>query len=138
MSSRRTRVMLAEDHQVVREGLRALLAAEPDLELVAEAADGLEALALVERLVPEVVVMDLGLPGISGIEVTRRLHKSHPEVQVVVLSMHDDAPTVDAALHAGARGYVLKGLGIAKLREAIRSVHRGEVYLSSGVSEYVL
>lgn len=138
MSERRTRVLLAEDHQVVREGLRALLAAEPDLEIVGEASDGPGAQSLAEQLAPEVVVMDIGLPGLSGVEVTRRLRKSHPEIQVVILSMHDDAPTVDAALHAGARGYVLKGLGVAKLRDAIRTVQRGEVYLSAGVSEYVL
>ena len=116
----------------------ALLAAEPDLEVVGEAADGARAVALAQELVPDVVVMDLGLPGLSGVEATRRLRKSHPGVQVVVLSMHDDAPTVDAALHAGARGYVLKGAGIQNLREAIRTVQRGEVYLSAGVSEYVL
>lgn len=138
MIGRRIRVLLAEDHQVVREGLRALLAAEPDLEVVGEARDGMEALALAEKLLPEVVVMDLGMPGLGGVEVTRRLRKAHPAIQVVVLSMHDDAPTIDAALHAGARGYVLKGLGIADLREAIRSAQRGEVYLSPGVSEYVL
>ncbi|HEY3444797.1 MAG TPA: response regulator transcription factor [Myxococcales bacterium] len=138
MNGRRTRVMLAEDHQVVREGLRALLASEPDLEVVGDAADGLSALALAEKLSPEVVVMDVGLPGLGGIEVTRRLHQSRPDLQIVVLSMHDDAPTVDAALRAGARGYVLKGSGFSQLRDAIRTVARGEVYLSAGVSEYVL
>ena len=138
MTAQKTRGVLAEDHQVVREGLRALRAAEPDLEVVGEAADGARAVALAQELVPDVVVMDLGLPGLSGVEATRRLRKSHPGVQVVVLSMHDDAPTVDAALHAGARGYVLKGAGIQNLREAIRTVQRGEVYLSAGVSEYVL
>jgi DNA-binding NarL/FixJ family response regulator len=132
------RVMLAEDHQVVREGLRALLSGDQEIELVGEAADGISALELAERLAPDLVVMDLGLPGLSGVEVTRRLRKSRPETRVVVLSMHDDAPTVDAALHAGARGYVLKGLGIARLREALIAVQRGEVYLSPGVSDYVL
>ena len=138
MSAARTRVLLAEDHQVVREGLRALLGSEPQFEVVGEAADGAEALSLAEKLAPDVVVMDIGLAGLSGVEATRRLRKSHPEIKVVVLSMHDDAPTVDAALHAGARGYVLKGAGIANLREAIHTVLRGEVYLSPGISEYVL
>jgi DNA-binding NarL/FixJ family response regulator len=118
--------------------LRALLSAESDFEVVGEASDGAAAVALVEKLLPDLVVMDVGLAGLSGVEATRRLRKSHPQVQIVVLSMHDDAPTVDAALHAGARGYVLKGSGIARLREAIRTVQRGEVYLSAGVSEYVL
>jgi DNA-binding NarL/FixJ family response regulator len=138
MSGGRTRIVLAEDHQVVREGLRALLSAESDFEVVGEASDGAAAVALVEKLLPDLVVMDVGLAGLSGVEATRRLRKSHPQVQIVVLSMHDDAPTVDAALHAGARGYVLKGSGIAHLRQAIRTVLRGEVFLSPGISEYVL
>jgi DNA-binding NarL/FixJ family response regulator len=131
-------VLLVEDHQVVREGLRALLRNEPDLEVVGEAADGADALRVVEQLRPDVAVVDVGLPGLSGVEVTRRLVRSRPEVQVVILSMHDDAPTVDRALRAGARGYVLKGSGVAALCEAVRTVRRGEVYLSPGVSEYVL
>lgn len=138
MSPQRTRVLLAEDHQVVREGLRALLAKEPSIEVVGEAADGLQAVELAARLAPQVVVMDLGMPGLSGADATRRLRKTNPETQVVVLSMHDDAPTVDAALRAGARGYVLKGGGVEHLLEAIRTVLRGEVYLSPGVSDYVL
>ncbi len=138
MSAQRIRVLLAEDHQVVREGLRALLAKEPEIEIVGEAADGLQAVELAARLQPQVVVMDLGLPGLTGADATRRLRKGQPEVQVVVLSMHDDAPTVDAALHAGARGYVLKGAGVEHLLQAIRTVLRGEVYLSPGVSDYVL
>jgi DNA-binding NarL/FixJ family response regulator len=138
VSDRRTRVLLVEDHQVVREGLRALLRNEPDLEVVGEAADGADALRVVEQLRPDVAVVDVGLPGLSGVEVTRRLVRSRPEVQVVILSMHDDAPTVDRALRAGARGYVLKGSGVAALCEAVRTVRRGEVYLSPGVSEYVL
>ncbi|MGC4113765.1 MAG: response regulator [Myxococcales bacterium] len=138
MSAQKTRVLLAEDHQVVREGLRALLSKTPGFEVVGEASDGLQAVELATRLAPEVVVMDLGLPGLSGADATRRLLKVCPQIQVVVLSMHDDAPTVDSALHAGARGYVLKGAGIEHLLDAIRTVLRGEVYLSPGVSEYVL
>jgi DNA-binding NarL/FixJ family response regulator len=134
----RTRVLIVEDHQVVREGLRALLRSEPDLEVVGEAASGEEALRLCAAHAPDVVVMDVTLTGLSGIEATRRLARSTPAPKVVMLSMHDDAATVDRALRAGARGYVLKGRGFASLCEAIRAVQRGETWLSPDVSEYVL
>ncbi len=132
------RVLLVEDHQVVREGLRALLRNEPDLEVVGETEGGAEGVRLAETLAPDVVVMDVAMPGLSGIEAARRLRKARPEQAVVFLSMHDDAPTVDAALRAGARGYVLKGRGVSTLCEAIRTASRGEVYLSPEVSGYVL
>jgi DNA-binding NarL/FixJ family response regulator len=134
----RIRVLLAEDHQIVREGLRALLQSDPDMEVVGEAAEGDEAVRLAEERSPDVLVIDLSMPGVDGIEAIRRLRTSRPAILVVVLSMHDDAPTVDRALQAGARAYVLKGHGITGLREAIRAVRRGEVYLSSGISEFVL
>jgi DNA-binding NarL/FixJ family response regulator len=134
----KTRVMLVEDHQVVREGLRSLLTAEPDLVVMGEAETGERALELAAREPPDVVVMDLGLPGLGGVEATRRLLKAHPSLSVVVLSMHDDAATVDRALRAGARAYVLKGRGFASLCEAIRTVRRGDMYLSPDLSEYVL
>ena len=138
MSDGKTRVVLAEDHQVVREGLRALLAKEADVEVIAEASDGVEAVRLAEELVPDVVIMDIGLPEQNGIEATRKLKKSRPEIAVVILSMHDDGPTVDQALRAGARGYVLKGRGVGSLTEAIRTARRGLVYLSPYISTQVL
>jgi two-component system, NarL family, response regulator NreC len=138
VSAQRTRVVIAEDHQVVREGLRLLLGGEPDIEVVGEATDGAEAVRLALSLSPDVVIMDLGLMGLHGIDATARLRKSRPELPVVVLSMHDDAPTIDRALRAGARGYVIKSCGVSHVLEAIRAVRRGEVYLSAGVSEYVL
>jgi two-component system response regulator NreC len=136
--SRRTRILLVEDHQMVREGLRSRLAGEPDFEVVGEAAEGAQAVRLAAELAPHVVVMDIGLAGLSGIEATKRLVRARPEVVVVALSMHDDAPTVNRALRAGARGYVLKGSGVAALCQAIRTVLRGETYLSPALSEYVL
>jgi DNA-binding NarL/FixJ family response regulator len=132
------RVLLVEDHQVVREGLRALLRNEPDMEVVGETDGGEAGVRLAEEVGPDVVVMDVSMPGLSGIEAARRLRKTRPDQAVVVLSMHDDAPTVDAALRAGARGYVLKGRGVGALCEAIRTAARGEVYLSPEVSSYVL
>jgi DNA-binding NarL/FixJ family response regulator len=138
VSGARTRILLVEDHQMVREGLRSLLSGEPDFEVVGEAAEGAEAVRLAAQLAPRVVVMDIGLAGLSGIEATKRLLRERPEAAVVALSMHDDAPTVNRALRAGARGYVLKGSGVAALCEAIRTVLRGETYLSPALSEYVL
>lgn len=134
----RTRIVLCEDHQMVREGLRALLDGEPDLEVVADASDGEQAVRAALGSAPDVVVMDIGLPRCDGIEATRRLRQQAPELPVVILSMHDDATTVDRALRAGARGYVLKGAGFARLCDAIRSVRRGEVYLSPDISDHVL
>lgn len=123
---------------MVREGLVALLRDVPDVTVVGEAGDADQAVALTETLRPDVVVMDVGLPGPSGIEATRRVLRARPEAAVVVLSMRDDAVTVDRALRAGARGYVLKGRGVASLCDAIRSAARGEVWLSPEVSELVL
>lgn len=138
MVERPIRVLLAEDHRVVREGLCRLLADQVDLRVVAEASDGQEAIELAEAKGPDVVVMDVGLPGLNGIEASRRLQRTRPDIRVVILTMHDDATTVDRALRAGARGFVMKGRGVETLCEAIRTVHRGEVYLSPEVSDYVV
>ncbi len=132
------RVLLAEDHQMVREGLRALLDGLDDVEVVGEAADGEAAVRLATDRGPDVVVMDLGLPRLNGVEATARLKRERPDIRVVALSMNDDAPTVDRALRAGARGYVLKGAGVESLAEAVRTAARGDVYLSPGISDYVL
>jgi len=132
------RVLLVEDHQMVREGLRSLLEATPDVTVLAEAEDGAEAVRVAEERGPDIVVMDVSLPGLNGIDATSRLHRRRPDIPVVMLSMHDDASTVDRALRAGARGYVLKGVGVECLHDAIRAVHQGEVYLSSGISDYIL
>ncbi|MEL6179754.1 MAG: response regulator transcription factor [Myxococcota bacterium] len=136
--NRAIRVLLVEDHQMVREGLRSLLESTEDMSVLDEADDGAEAVRMAEERGPDVVVMDISLPGLNGIDATSRLQRRRPDIPVVILSMHDDASTVDRALRAGARGYVLKGVGVAYLRDAIRAVHQGEVYLSSGVSDYIL
>lgn len=136
--SERIRILLVDDHQVVREGLRALLDVEPDFDVVGEATDGFEAVRLTGELGPSLVVMDVGLPGATGVDATKRIAERYPGVRVVMLSMHDDGPTVERALRAGAEGYVLKGAGSGVLKEAIRVVAAGERYLSPEVAEYLL
>ncbi|MBE3580423.1 MAG: response regulator transcription factor [Thermoanaerobacteraceae bacterium] len=132
------KVMLVEDHVVVREGLKALLAAEEDVVIVGEASTGEEALEVAARTDPQVVVMDLRLPRMSGIEATRALRQAFPNLGVVVLSMYDDENTILRALKAGASGYVLKRAGVSQLVEAIRLVAQGEVYLDPAVSRRVV
>jgi DNA-binding NarL/FixJ family response regulator len=128
-------VMLADDHQVVLEGLKALLANEPDLKVIGEANDGLSVLPLVERLQPEVLVLDLMMPGLNGLEVTRQLHQKCPNTRVIVLSMHANEAYVVEALRNGASGYVLKQAQGKVLVEAIRAVLAGKRYLSEPLSE---
>jgi DNA-binding NarL/FixJ family response regulator len=130
--------MLAEDHQIVRQGLKALLRTEPDLVLAGEAADGPETLRLVERLQPDVLVLDLMMPGLSGLDVARQVAKRWPRTRVIILSMHADEAYVVEALRAGAGGYVLKGSSAEELVRAIRAVAAGERYLSPPLSEHGL
>ena len=125
-----TTIVLAEDHRIVREGLKALLAGEKDIRLLGEAGDGLEAVALVERCKPNVLVLDLMIPRMHGLEVIRRVHAEFSATRVLVLSMHSDEPYVVEALHSGALGYVLKDCVGATLIEAIRSVAAGKRFLS--------
>jgi DNA-binding NarL/FixJ family response regulator len=132
------RLLLAEDHQIVREGLRSLLSSAEDLRIVAEAHDGAQAAQLAQELGPDVVLMDVGLPGLNGIEATRQIRAARPDIRVLILTMHDDATTVDRALRAGAQGYMLKGCATEELCEAIRAIHRGEVILHPSISQYVL
>ncbi|HEY5847765.1 MAG TPA: response regulator transcription factor, partial [Microlunatus sp.] len=127
-------VLVADDHQLFRDGLRSLVMAMPDAELVGEAADGLEAVALADSSRPDVVVMDLRMPRLDGIEATRRILASHAEVRILVVSMLDDDASVFAAMRAGARGYVLKGAGHEEVTAAIRSVQRGEAIFGAGIA----
>lgn len=138
MSVPTIRLLLAEDHQIVREGLRSLLSSAEDLRIVAEAHDGAQAAQLAQELGPDVVLMDVGLPGLNGIEATRQIRAARPDIRVLILTMHDDATTVDRALRAGAQGYMLKGCATEELCEAIRAIHRGEVILHPSISQYVL
>ena len=133
-----TRILLADDHAVVRQGVRMILAAHPDMEIVGEAGNGREAVELAERLKPEVVVMDVSMPELNGIEATRRLAASTPHTRVLALSMHKDSVYVREILRAGARGYLLKDSVAADLVSAVRAVASGEGYLSPQVSNAVL
>ena len=128
-------VVLADDHLIFREGLRALLSAEPDLRIVGEAGDGLEAVQLVERLQPDVLVLDLMMPGLNGDEVARQVSQHVRKTRIVVLSMHTSEAYVLKALRSGAVGYVLKGSGSTELVQAIREVAQGRRYLSPPLSE---
>lgn len=132
------RLLIAEDHKLVREGLRALLSEIEDIDIVAEVGDGADAVRQACDHGPDVVLMDVGLPGLNGIEATRQIQRERPDIDVLVLTMHDDAQTVDRALRAGARGFVLKGGGLETLREALRTIARGEVYFDPGIAHYVL
>jgi len=135
---KRIRILLADDHAVVRQGFRMILAAHPDMEIVGEAGNGREAVELAERLKPEVVVMDVSMPELNGIEATRRLAASMPHSRVLALSMHKDSVYVREILRAGARGYLLKDSVADDLVSAVRAVASGEGYLSPQVSNAVL
>jgi two-component system, NarL family, response regulator NreC len=130
-----TTVFLADDHTVVRQGLRSLLETEAGLSIVGEAGDGLEAVRLVEKLQPNVLVVDMMMPGLNGIEVTRQVSKRVPVTRVILLSMHATEAYVLEALKAGAQGYVLKGSDAADLLTAITEVMAGRRYLSGPLSD---
>lgn len=132
------RILLADDHTLVRGGLRALLQGLPGTQVVAEANDGREALRLVEVHRPDLVLMDIAMSGMNGLEATKRLMKEFPQVRVIILSMHTNEEYVLQALRAGASGYLLKDAGTAELELAIKSVARGETYLSPPVSKHVI
>ena len=128
------KVLLAEDHVLMRAGIRALLGALPDVEVVGEASTGPEALTLAESLRPDLVLLDISMPELNGLEVARRLIKSESNRRIIFLSMHTDAVYVRRALQAGASGYLVKGADVPELSLAIRAVMRGESYLSPAVS----
>jgi DNA-binding NarL/FixJ family response regulator len=136
--SRKTRILLADDHAVVRQGFRMILGAQPDMEIVGEAGNGREAVAMCEQLLPDVVVMDVAMPELNGIEATRRITEAAPHTRVLALSMHKDSVYVREILRAGARGYLLKDSIDVDLLAAVRAVAKGEGYLSPGVSDAVL
>ncbi len=128
-------IVLADDHHIVRQGLRALLESEPNFRLVGETGDGLEAVRMVEKLQPQVLITDVMMPGLNGLEVTRQVHKAAPHTRVIILSMHANDAYVVEALKNGAVGYVLKDSQASDLVQAVKEVAAGRRYLSPPLSE---
>jgi len=132
------RVLLVDDHAILRESLRALLEQEPDMQVIGEAEDGRAAVEQTRRLKPDVVVMDISMPLLNGIEATRQIKCLPYKIEILVLSMHDDESYIRQALTAGAMGYILKDAVARELIDAIRAVSRGEAVLSSAVTRLVI
>ena len=129
------RILIADDHPLFRGGLRALLDSVSDTQVVGEATTGRDAVELARTLAPDVVVMDLNMPDLNGIEATRRIVQQRPETHILVMTMHEDDESVFAALRAGARGYQLKGAAQAETLRAIRAVANGEAILGPGIAD---
>jgi DNA-binding NarL/FixJ family response regulator len=135
---KKIKIVLAEDHTILREGLRALLASDPKFEIIGEAEDGCEAVRCVEKLGPDLILMDLSMPRMSGMEAIREIKKRLPETKVIALTVHKTEEYLHTTLEAGADGYVLKDASYNELVIAIKNVMRGKPYLSPGVSEKVI
>lgn len=131
-------VLLADDHQVLRDGLKTLLEAQGDIRVVGASADGVEAVAAAAQLKPDVVVMDISMPDMNGVEAARRIHAARAQTRIVMLSMHSDAEHVYRALEAGATGYLLKNSAGSELVAAVRAVHAGRRYLTEKINELVI
>ena len=128
-------VLLAEDHQIVREGFRSLLKHEPDIEVVGEAETGRQAVRLTRKLRPEVVVMDIGMPLLNGLEATRQIRKDFPDTKVLILSAHSDDAYVEQVTELGAAGFLLKQTSSHNLATAIREVQKGNTFYSPAISK---
>ena len=132
------RIVIVDDHQIVRQGLRTLLEKEPDMQVVGEAEDGRQTLPIVRELIPHVIVMDVKMPDLDGIEATRQIHSELPQVKVIALSMYSDRRFVANMFKAGANGYLLKDCAFEELAQAIRLVMSNKTYLSPGVADVVV
>ena len=129
MSEKKLRILLGDDHAVLRAGLRVLLNLEEDFEVVGEAADGEEVVEMVEKIQPDLVLLDLTMPKLSGLDCIERILEKHPITKILVLTMHDDEEYMKAVIRAGGKGYVLKKAADVELLSAIRTVSRGELYI---------
>jgi DNA-binding NarL/FixJ family response regulator len=132
------KVVLADDHQIVRHGLRSLLSAEPDIQVVGEADNGRAVVRMVQELSPQVVIMDISMPDLNGIEATRQILSDTTGVKVIALSMHSDSLFVLNMFQAGASGYLLKDCALEELVKAVRTVMNRKIYLSPGISDIVI
>jgi DNA-binding NarL/FixJ family response regulator len=134
----RIKILLADDHKIVRDGLRAMIAGHPDLEVVAEAENGRTALHLVKQLSPDIVIMDISMPDLNGIEATRHIVADAPRVKIIALSMHSDGHYVKELFKAGASGYLLKECAFEELANAIHTVAADQIYLSPRITHVVI
>ena len=132
------RVFLADDHRIFREGIRSLLEKVPDIEVVGEADDGLEAVTSVNQLIPDVVLMDITMPGLNGLDATRQIKQKHPSVKILILTMHETDQYLSEMLEAKASGYVVKTTTSRELVSAIREVHRGDVHLYPSIARMLV
>jgi DNA-binding NarL/FixJ family response regulator len=132
------RTVLVDDHQLFRQGVRALLSDTPDIRIVGECGDGTQVQSLVAQLKPDVLMMDIALPGVTGIELTRQITQQHPSCRVLILSMHAEEAYVLEALRAGALGYVVKAADWSEMVNAVRTVHAGRRYLAQTLSDRVI
>jgi two-component system, NarL family, response regulator NreC len=132
------KIILADDHQIVRHGLRSLLAAEPDMEVLGEADNGRAVVRLVQEKSPQVVIMDISMPDLNGIEATRQIINESPGMKIIALSMHSDSLFVLNMFKAGASGYLLKDCALEELVKAVRTVMNRKIYLSPGISDIVI
>lgn len=132
------RVFLADDHLILREGIRSLLGKVSDIEVVGEAGEGGETVAKVEQLVPDVVLMDITMPGMSGLEATKQIKRKYPQVKVLILTIHETSQYLSQMLQAGASGYVVKTTAASELISAIRTVHQGDVYLYPSITRMLV
>jgi two-component system response regulator NreC len=132
------RVLLADDHTILRDGIRALLDDQDDMEVIGEAEDGQSTVKMVAKLIPDVVVMDIAMPLLNGLEATRQIRRDYPQVKVLILTMHENEEYIRQVLAAGALGYVLKDAAARDLLGAIRAVHQGEAVLSPAITRLVI
>ena len=132
------KVLLVDDHAMIRDGIRAMLAKVEDIEVVGEAGDGESAVELAEQLQPDVVMMDLDMKGIGGLEATRRILRCRRKTRIIILSVHMTDPYPNQALEVGALGYISKNCGMQQLEEAIHTVCRGELYLEAGIARDII
>lgn len=132
------RILIADDHDVVRKGISRIISEQPDMEVAAEAADGVEALEKARLLSPDIILLDIAMPRLSGLEAVRLIREALPDTRIVILSMHSKESYVHQALSAGALGYVLKAAGSSDILEAIRFAHQGEYFLSSKIKAGVI
>jgi len=135
---KKTRILIADDHDVVRSGLRMLLKTSPDFSITGEAADGEEAVRLVEKQKPDIAFMDISMPRLDGIEATKIIRQNTPETKVIILTVHEDEEYAFHVLHAGASGYLLKNASKKEIFEAIRSAMAGERFFSPGISKIIV